>query len=95
MSARRKCSDSPDLFCYVCGEFTLAKDWRKITEKVEKSYLRYFSAKIGDQDKQWAPHVICKVCQATFIRWESGVSSCFNIEVPMIWWGPTNCINDC
>ena len=39
MSAKRKYSDSPDVFCYVCREFTLTKDPCKITEKVKKSHL--------------------------------------------------------
>ena len=95
ISAKRKFSNSPDVFCYVCGEFTPTKDRRKITERVEKTYLRYFGVKIGDQDKPWAPHVICKVCQVKFIRWKSGTSSSFKFGVPIIWREATNCINDC
>ena len=45
-TAKRKCSNRPDVFCYVCGEFTLAKDQRKITERLEKLYLQYFGVKI-------------------------------------------------
>ena len=93
MSAKTKCSNSPDVFCYVCGEFILAKDRRKITEKAEKSYLRYFGVKT--MDKPWTPHVICKACQVKFIRWEGGAPSPFKFGVPMIWREPENCINDC
>ena len=39
MSAKRKCSNNPDVFCCVCGEFTLTKDPHKINERVEKSYF--------------------------------------------------------
>ena len=95
MSAERKCSNIPDVFCYVCQEFTLAKGRRKITEKVEKSYLRYFGVKIGVQDKPWAPPVICKGCQIKFIRWENGASDSFKFGVPTIRQEPTNCVNDC
>ena len=34
--------------------------------------------------------MICKICQVKFIHWESGI-----FGAPMIWWEPTNCINDC
>ena len=95
MSAERKCTNSPGVFCYVCGEFAVAKDQRKITEKVQKSYLRYFVVKIGDQDKLWAPHVICKGFQVKFIRWVAGPSRFFKFEAPMIWRETTSCINDC
>ena len=88
MSAKTKCSNSPDVFCYVYGEFILAKDRRKITEKAEKSYLRYFGVKT--MDKPWTPHVICKGCQVKFIRWEGGAPSPFKFGVPMIWREPEN-----
>ena len=76
MSAKRKYSDSPDVFCYVCGEVTLSKDLLKITEKVKKSYFWYFGVKIADQDKPWLPHVICKAFQGKFML-ENNVSSLF------------------
>lgn len=77
------------LFCF--GEFTFAKEWCKITESVEKSYLWYFVVKIWDQ----APHVTCRCCQVKFMQCGSGPSGSFKFGVPMIWQELTNCINDC
>ena len=51
MSAKRKFSNNPEVFCYVFGKFTLTKDRWRITKKIEKFYLWYFDVKIGDQDK--------------------------------------------
>ena len=61
-SCRRSCANSPDAFCYICGEYTL-KDQRKgITGFVKQSYFAYFDVKLGDQDKPWAPYKVCKTC---------------------------------
>ena len=33
---RRKCEYNPDVFCYICGKYTLPKRRVKITEFVKK-----------------------------------------------------------
>ena len=83
------------MFCYVCGEFTLIKQRCTITEQIKKSHLRYFGVQIGDQDKPWAPHIVCSCCRVKFIRWENVASRSFMFGVPMIWREPTDCTNDC
>ena len=55
-SPRRKCKLDPNVFCYICGSFTVSKQRQGITDFVKKSYLAYFGVKLGDQDKNWAPH---------------------------------------
>ena len=55
-SSRRKCKLDPNVFCYICGSFTVSKQRQGITDFVKKSYLAYFGVKLGDQDKNWAPH---------------------------------------
>jgi hypothetical protein len=52
----RKCVNSPNLFYYVCGEFTAKSQTKFITPIVKKAYELYFGCKIGDQGKSWAPH---------------------------------------
>ena len=32
----------------------------------------YFGVLVGDQDKRWAPHVICKYCRRTLEGWLRG-----------------------
>ncbi|KAF2354924.1 hypothetical protein FHG87_014319 [Trinorchestia longiramus] len=58
--ARRSCRNNPDVFCYICGEYTLSVDRKKITGFVKRAYQAYFEVKLGDQDKSWAPHTVCK-----------------------------------
>ena len=59
-SQRRKCNNDVDQFCYICGSHTLPKQRRKITDFVKKLYFAYFKMKLGDQEKSWAPHIVCK-----------------------------------
>ncbi|QQP34707.1 Uncharacterized protein FKW44_022685 [Caligus rogercresseyi] len=59
-SARRSCRNNPDVFCYICGEYTLSGDRKNITGFVKRAYMAYFKVKLGDQDKSWAPHKVCK-----------------------------------
>jgi len=57
----RSCVNGADLFCYVCGEETLASQRCSITTRIKKAYHLYFECKLGDQDKKWALHVVCKI----------------------------------
>ena len=63
--ATRGCENSPDTFCYVCGYYIGKKQvLHKIVRgaKVWIAYRLYFGMPMGDQDKPWAPHVICGSC---------------------------------
>ena len=58
-SRSRSCKNHPDSFCYICGEFKIIQ---KVTEFIQKAYHAYFCIQLDDQDKPWAPHVVCKTC---------------------------------
>ena len=64
--SRRSCCNDPDSFCYICGEYILKEYKRSITDFVRKVYRAYFGVKLGDQDKPWAPHVVCKSWLSTY-----------------------------
>jgi len=51
------CVNSAALFCYVCGEMTLASQRRSITSLIKKAYHLYLRRKMGDEDKKCAPHL--------------------------------------
>ena len=53
-STRRKCLNSPDSFCSICGSFTVPSQTTSISEFVKRAYLAYSKLKIRDQDKSWA-----------------------------------------
>ncbi|UYV77462.1 hypothetical protein LAZ67_15001094 [Cordylochernes scorpioides] len=49
-----------------------------------RAYLAYFGIKLGDQDKTWAPHKICKTCVETLYLWIKGERQ-LTFGIPMAW----------
>lgn len=94
-SSRRCCINHPDVFCYVCGEYTLKENRKCITDFVKRAYVGYFGVRLGDQDKPWAPHIVCKTCTEHLRQWTMGKRKSLKFDVPMVWRESINHINDC
>ena len=94
-SARRHCKNKPDVFCYICGEYTIVPNRNTATGFIKRAYHAYFGIKLGDQDKVWAPHMVCKTCTENLRRWTKGKKSCLKFGIPMVWREPTNHVTDC
>lgn len=94
-TSRRTCVNHPDVFCYVCGEYTLKESRKTISDFVKRTYLAYFGVHLGDQDKSWAPHFICKTCVEHLRQWTTGKRKCLKFGVPMVWREPRNHHDDC
>lgn len=92
---RRRCKTHPDKFCYVCGEFTCKSQSRKITSKICKVYQEYFGCPLVDQDRTWAPHIVCNSCRIGLDKWFHGKKISMPFAVPMIWREPRNHHDDC
>lgn len=96
--ASRHCKLPANCFCYVCGCYigpaqvkcAISRD-----TKYYQAYEKYFGMLIGDQDKSWAPHVICGCCKSTLEGWLRGTKKSMPFAVPRIWREPTNHLNDC
>jgi hypothetical protein len=58
----RGCVNSPNCFCYICGEFMIKKHQQNIMVFVRKVCYAYFGVKLGDQDKSWSPHKVYMLC---------------------------------
>ena len=91
----RSCVNSVDLFCYVCGKVTLASQIRSVTPLIKKSYILYFGCKVGDQDKKWAPHTVCKSCAIRLGGWINRKGMTMPFAVPMVWREPSYHSSDC
>lgn len=91
----RKCVNSPDSFCYICGEYTVLKQQLNITDFVKKVYFAYFGLKLGDEDKVWAPHKVCKRCVEDLRNWFKGKKKAFRFGIPMVWREQKNHSDDC
>ena len=94
-SKRRKCCNDPDIFCYICGCFTLLPQRRNINSFIKKIYLAYFGVPLGDQDKNWVPHQVCTTCVETLRSWSQGKNKKLKFGVPMVWREPKNHVDDC
>lgn len=94
-SSRRTCINSPDSFCYICGSYTIKNQRRNITSFVKNAYYSYFKVKLGDQDRSWAPHIVCKTCLERLRYWQQGKRSAMPFGIPMVWREPKNHYDDC
>ena len=92
---RHKCEHNPNSFCYICGCYTLVRQRRNITNFVKLAYKLYFDNKLGDQDKKWAPHTVCHICEESLRDWTKGKRKNLSFGVPMVWREPLNHIDDC
>ena len=90
----RKCVNSLDAFCYMCGEVTFKSQRWSFTPLIKKCYEHYFGCKVGDQDKRWAPHFCCVTCARHLAEWANG-SCCMPFAIPMVWREPTDHALDC
>ncbi|CAH2086890.1 unnamed protein product [Euphydryas editha] len=93
--ASRKCKQSSDRFCYVCGQFIFSKKRRPIVDSLKTAYLHYFGFPVANQDKKWVPHVFCESCRIILLQWSSGEKVYLPFGSPMLWREPSNHENDC
>ena len=52
-------------------------------------YHAYFGMSLGDQDKEWVPHIVCQTCFINLYNW-----ACKKLT-PMVWREPSNHHDDC
>jgi len=90
----RKCVNSSDAFCYICGKVTFKSRRRSFTPLLKKWYELYFGCKVGDQGKSWAPHFCWMTCARLLAAWAK-VLRCVSSAIPMFWTEPTDHVADC
>ena len=86
---------NPDLFCYICGEYMMAKYRFNERDFTQRAYEVYFGMKLGVQDKSWAPHKVCKHSRETLRFWTQVKVSSMRFGVPMVWREPKNHHDNC
>jgi len=90
----RKCANSSDAFCYICGEVTFKSRRRSFTLLIKKCCGHYFGCKVGDQDKRLAPHFCCVTRARRLAAWAKGSRS-MTFAISMVWRQPTGHVSDC
>ena len=48
---QRQCQNNPDVFCYICDDYMMAKYRFNMRDFTKRAYEAYFGMKLGDQDK--------------------------------------------
>lgn len=94
-SKRRHCHNDPDIFCYICGEYMPKSHRFYVRDFTRRAYHAYFGMQLGDQDKAWAPHKVCKHCTETLRLWTQGKVKSMKFGVPMVWREQKNHHDDC
>jgi hypothetical protein len=95
MAHRRGCKTHPDSFCYICGEYTFLDCRKPITPTIKERFYKYFKMKLGDQDKPFAPHIVCLRCSSNLSMWRSGKLKKLPFSTPMSWREQKNHVDDC
>jgi hypothetical protein len=92
----RQCINSPDSFCYVCGEYRIKFHRQSVTPLVKKAYKLYFGCKLTHQDIKWVPHICCTNCPSHLRGWlKNKLKVSLQFAVTMVWRESTNHVNDC
>ena len=91
----RTCKNHDNRFCYICGNKVLPDRQAKITHFVKKAYQAYFGVKLGDQDKQFAPHICCKTCVENLKDWRNKKRKSMPFGIPMVRRKGKDNVTDC
>jgi hypothetical protein len=94
-SQRRKCVNNPNSFCYICGQYTIKGQKRNITPLIKSLCLVYFNMRLGDQDKKFAPHILCKTCVENLRQWYKGLLPSMSFGIPIVWREQINHFDNC
>ena len=73
----------------------MAKCRFNVRDFTKRAYEAYFGMKLGDQDKPWAPHKVCKHCTERLRFWTQGKVNSMRFGVPVVWREPKNHHDDC
>ena len=67
----------------------------QITPLIKERFHKNFKMKIGDQDKSFAPHIVCKKCSSNLSMWSAGKLKKLPFSTPMSWREQKNHSDDC
>lgn len=81
------CKRKMDMFCYVCGRFTIIKSRKGISAQLEQIYRQYYRMAVI-RDVWWAPQFMCSSCYGWLYNWRRQKIDSMPFGVPMIWSKP-------
>ena len=94
-SSKRRCINHSDNFCYISGEYTPPTHRAKLSSRIMLAYAHYFECKVGDEDKEWAPHTRCNRCRTCLLFWFDGRRKKMPFGDPMMWREQRDPVSEC
>lgn len=94
-TSHRKYLNIPDSFCYIWGSFIIPSHMKSIRTFVNKTYFAYLKVKLGDQDKSWGPHKVCKQWVDSLRMWTKGTRDKLAFVILMLWREQKHHCTDC
>jgi len=80
------CEKNPDVFCFICSKFVVAKDKRKITAMTRNLYKECFNLDLVDEGVRWVPHHTCGSCYMMMNRFKKTRDKrCLKFSIPKLW----------
>ena len=73
----------------------MAKYGFNVRDITKRACEAYSGMKLGDQDKSWTSHKVCKDCTEMLHFWTQGKVGLIRFGVLMIWREPKNHHDDC
>ena len=67
--------------CYTCGEFTPKVNQKLISDFYKNAYRAYFQVELGNQDKKWAPHIVCSYIPMIWREPQNHFNDCYLCSV--------------
>ena len=80
---RHQCVKNPGDFSYIYGYFTLIYQRRNMKSFVKRAYKAYFRLTLGDQDKKWAPYIVCHNYEKILCEWTKGKHEGLFFRIPI------------
>ena len=74
---------STTVYC-ICGDYKLEHNRKTISNFIKRAYLVYFKVMLGDQDKPWAPQIVCKPSVEHLQQWTNKSRKSLGYAIPMV-----------
>jgi len=59
-SLRKRGLNEQNVFCYICGEYTLEQNRKAFNDFIRRAYFNDFKVMLEIQDKSGAQNIVCK-----------------------------------
>ena len=81
-ATRGTCVNKPDVFCYICGEYTIKQNRKPINDVVKNAYMKYLECRLATKTR-FGLHILpAKPAWSTYDNGLRGIESNSNFMYP-------------